>query len=519
MGISIIFSFLFFYRINPIDPSRVDLDASCFFVIGRAILNGKMPYIDFVDNKGPITYLLYAFSSLFGNFPWGIILISSVLVFISLIVLVKICEEIHINSFIALLLYLFFYVCICTAGGFTEDMSLPLTLIAFWLLLKIEKNVQENKSSSILEVLLFVSFWICAMTRINNAISIGVIIVSLGIYFIIKNEWKHLFYYILNFLIGTVIVLTPIFIWLGISGALKEFLFQFLLNNFKYSGAQTAMTKSQLFISVFGFKLAILLLAGLFGSIVYKIKNQSQSKLIYLTVISVNLITALSFVTMTQQYDHYMLVIFIPSFFGFILQFSNLENQTKSKNYFSWNKLISAFLCLCILVTSTGGAGLTKNFVYGVLNRETINSSKLLSGVDLNVKKTFNYTCEYISRISNRSLFDGNSYQDELNEFASFIPQNERDSVFGLNIMPDFYAFTGITPCKRIFVCQDLFTDISDEYREEFISYFEINPPKWLVSSVPVEHVSLCNLGAELIEKYNRMDTGSNLFYLYKLGE
>lgn len=517
--ISIIFSALCFYRINPVDPDRVDLDASCFFVIGRAMLKGKMPYIDFVDNKGPITYLLYALSAIFGKFPWGVLITSSLLVLLSLIVLKKICDHLDINTIFAIFLYLFFYVCICTAGGFTEDMSLPLTLSAFLCFLKIEKNILIKKSCVIYELLMGILFWACALTRINNAVSIGVIVASMGIYLLIKGEYKHFLTYILNFIVGSAFVVLPILIWLNSAGALNEFLCQFLLNNFKYSGAKTAMTKDQLFFSVFGFKLLLLTTIGIYGAIVYKFKNKNQDSLVFVTIIISNVITAFSFISMTQPYDHYMLVIFIPSFLGFLLQFSRSKDSASNskKKKIKINNIITVVLCLCVLTTSTGGAGLTKNLVYSVIERNPIGESTL-DGVEFNIQKTFDDFEQYVSKIHTGTLLEDSPNEKEIKKFVSHIPEEERNSVFAINVMPSFYAFSGIIPCKRIFVCQDLFTDISTEYRDEFISYFEKDPPRWLVTAIPLEKISLCNLGLTLKEKYNHIETDTEIFYLYELG-
>ena len=55
------------------------VDVNCFFTVGRGILHGLTPYRDLYEQKGPLTYLLFALaaavsgsgSSVFGVAPPG----------------------------------------------------------------------------------------------------------------------------------------------------------------------------------------------------------------------------------------------------------------------------------------------------------------------------------------------------------------------------------------------------------------------------------------------------------------
>ena len=45
-------------------PMNDWVDVHCFFTVGRGILDGKMPYLDLFEQKGPLLYLLYALGAL-----------------------------------------------------------------------------------------------------------------------------------------------------------------------------------------------------------------------------------------------------------------------------------------------------------------------------------------------------------------------------------------------------------------------------------------------------------------------
>ncbi len=51
-------------------PMNDWVDTNCFFTVGRGILRGLMPYRDLYDQKGPLTYLLYAAAALVSDSSW-----------------------------------------------------------------------------------------------------------------------------------------------------------------------------------------------------------------------------------------------------------------------------------------------------------------------------------------------------------------------------------------------------------------------------------------------------------------
>ena len=49
---------------SPLYPMNDWVDVNCFFTVGRGIVQGKMPYLDMYEQKGPVLYLLFALASL-----------------------------------------------------------------------------------------------------------------------------------------------------------------------------------------------------------------------------------------------------------------------------------------------------------------------------------------------------------------------------------------------------------------------------------------------------------------------
>jgi len=489
--LTLLFAAVFQYSVSPVVTQATEFDVSCFHVIGRAMASGQMPYLDFLDNKGPVLYAVYMLSSQLFAFPWGIFLISVLLNFCSLLLLDRICHRLRIpHSFWIILLYLFIYTCICSNGGLTEDFSLPLTLAAFLVYLEIDASLKAGGFRLSSGLLLGLLFWLCAFTRINNALSIGLITASVGVLLLLKKEWKKTAIFVATFAAGSVIVVLPVVLWLSRNGALMEFLNQVLFNNFKYAAAADAMSKTDLFFrNRFGMQLFLLVIEGLLGSVIF-LRRFGKSRLpLFITSLVVLLGTAASFLSMTQDFPHYLLVIFIPAFFGFILSYAYWNDPPEQKRTSRIFVIATSVLCCIGMIFSFSGK--------------------------LKVELGLRYAQEISGAVRNGTLFEKTAYEQDIDRLAEEIPVDERDSVYSINVDPKFYAYSGITPCERMFVCQSLFTEISSDYRNEFVSYFTVDPPKWLLTEVPLLDVDICGMGGFFQQNYRFVDETMHSYYLY----
>ena len=64
LGITLFF--MFFFSVNsPIYTFNSHCDYNWYLTMGRGIVAGKVPYRDLFEQKGPITYFVFAFASLF----------------------------------------------------------------------------------------------------------------------------------------------------------------------------------------------------------------------------------------------------------------------------------------------------------------------------------------------------------------------------------------------------------------------------------------------------------------------
>jgi hypothetical protein len=242
----------------------------------------------------------------------------------------------------------------------------------------------------------------------------------------------------------------------------------------------------------FGLSLFVLLIEGILGAVIFLRRCGKDRRSIFVTTLVVLLGTAVSFISMTKPYTHYRLVLLVPAFFGFILQFAYWTDLPKENRKSRIFVAFTTVLCIVGMVLSFGG------------------KIKLEDGL--------HYAKAVSSSILEGRIFDKTETEQEIDRLAAYIPSEERDSVFSVDADPKFYAFTGIIPMKRMFVCQPLFTKISADYHDEFISYFSIDPPKWLITEAPLESIDISGTKETLNTMYRLVDE-ADIFYLYVRSE
>lgn len=50
---------LFCTKSSPLYPTNDWVDTNCFFTVGKSMFEGRVPYLDIYEQKGPLLYFLY----------------------------------------------------------------------------------------------------------------------------------------------------------------------------------------------------------------------------------------------------------------------------------------------------------------------------------------------------------------------------------------------------------------------------------------------------------------------------
>lgn len=215
-------------------------DPSIFKQMGRAILQGKILYIDYFDNKGCLLYFIHALGLWLGG-DFALMMMQAVSLTVTLFIwdkmlaLYRTAKQRVICLCVALLLLLCFY----GAGDQTQEWCLP--FISYPLLVFFRAYKSKTRIRPLQMFLIGLCFGIITFIQINNACAFLGFIAWLWLEYLLKKEYKKLFFSLLYFGVGWLVVAIPcvlyFYIVAGIHG-IHEMVYAMLLSNFEYMGNQ-----------------------------------------------------------------------------------------------------------------------------------------------------------------------------------------------------------------------------------------------------------------------------------------
>lgn len=157
---------------NPLAPPRPWLhkDASVFAYGGQQILSGGVPYIDFWDHKGPLTYYLQALGLAVGNGGLvGIWFLNLLFLFAATFLTYRGLRYWFTTSaaLFGTLVYEGVLAGVMEGGNFTEDLSLPFIALGIWLAAR--SGAGPNRPTVVSGLFYGLCIGACLMLRPNNA--------------------------------------------------------------------------------------------------------------------------------------------------------------------------------------------------------------------------------------------------------------------------------------------------------------------------------------------------------------
>jgi len=318
---------------NPLNFRRMHVDSSIYITIAKGIIQGQLPYKDFVDNKGPLAYLISVPGIFLGGFT-GIWITEILLLLISVLFAYKTALFFG-NQLIALIGTIFSFIIFLvffTVSAGTEEYSLPFLMISFYIFTKY--FLINKKDVDFIELITLGICFSCAiLIRFNMfPLWIGFCLV-IFIESIKQRRFILLIKYLLGFCLGIFIIFIPVFLYLKLNGIFNEF-----INQAVYGGAARGFSGNGLeeFAKNFyivinrGFS-ALPLFYGLFQVIKHFKKNYFTFYLSY-TLSCLLMIFFLSFSSGGSHYNVVLVPFFIPAIVFMINIISLSFSDIKYKN-------------------------------------------------------------------------------------------------------------------------------------------------------------------------------------------
>ncbi len=215
-------------------------DPSVFKQMGRAVLEGKILYIDYFDNKGCLLYFIHALGlALGGNIALLLMqacsLTATIVIWDRMLALYRNPRQRVVGLVIALLMLLCFY----GAGDQSQEWCLP--FISYPLLVYFRAYKSKTDIPPLKMLLIGLCFGIITFIQVNNACAFLGFIAWLWLQYLLKKDFKKLFVSILCFVGGWLLMAIPCVLYFYIvadSHGIYEMVYAMLLSNFEYMGHQ-----------------------------------------------------------------------------------------------------------------------------------------------------------------------------------------------------------------------------------------------------------------------------------------
>ena len=229
---------------SPLYPMNDWVDVQCFFTVGRGILQGKMPYLDLYEQKGPVLYLLFALAALISRESFLGVFLLEVLSLGAFVYLSARIAALWVRE-TSWLLFLLPPVLALTVGispafchgGSVEQLFLP----AMALFLKLgltairEDRPLKRGEAFLCGVLAGLALWVkytfCGLFA-GGAL-------ALAVWYAGTKKAKHIGSAALFGLLGAAAVTAPLLLWFRLRGALTALWQVYFVNNLTAYAAGT----------------------------------------------------------------------------------------------------------------------------------------------------------------------------------------------------------------------------------------------------------------------------------------
>lgn len=320
----------FFFASNRM----ADYDQAIYQYIGHLITEGKMPYVDAFDHKGPLLYLIYALGCLI-NMKWGPWIINCAVMACILMISYCIAHRFVDRVWSVIICFILYsgFSSLDFRGGTPEFFAALFTAISLYYLIDyyIKHNICRKH-------LLFMGvsggciFWLKHSTIITVLLICGFIVIEC----FAKKKARAAVKYIVWYGIGFGLISAVTCAWILINGAGREMIEDYIVANLLYAGNTTLFNRAQAFLYLSTHSSAVIIWLMLFAylllilSSVKKTKKRDKNLILHT---SLALILSLLFFSMPgRNYYHYLSTLF-PLWVlmgAYLLKELTFENSSKS---------------------------------------------------------------------------------------------------------------------------------------------------------------------------------------------
>lgn len=459
---------------SPLFPLYNSSDSSIFMLIGKGITEGKVPYRDLFDHKGPFLFWIEAAGWALGG-RTGIWVIETLGTILSVFMTMKISDQLNSNSLIPVIGTVVVYLSYFGRGNLCENYSVPLVYVCLYLIVKYYQS-DEVKHPAMYSFIYGVCFAVLAFIRINNATIICGFVLCIIVRLLIEREYGNLVRNLLAGLTGIAAIVIPVCLYFYRIGALQDMIFCTFTYNFMYASKRVGLDSAGYVQGIVTYA-PIVFATAFFGSRALGKSHRKSNRVFFVSLffVSALYLAELLYTSMAVHYHTTALPLYSVAI---ALAFPDWLPQKKLQNV---KKDIDKSWALSFIVI-TG--------IYSLLSCYNV--------------------CAPIYR---HYLTDACTarYQD-VQDCIQVIPEEDRDSVIGYEISTSWYIDSGITPCYKYYSMQHWWSAEGFDVNQEFMDYVSSEFPKWIVAGTDIEDDQLKHI---LADHYTLVTEGKWAYYRY----
>lgn len=321
-------------------------DNNAFFTVGKAMMNGIVPYKDIFEQKGPYVYFLHGLAYLVSHRSFLLIFVVEILVLVASMVLTYyLARKLHmteLGSFIVAMIspVLFLYHPYYDYGDTVEFFVIPLLLSLIYLVLLIDQQGFEVNRWWFFTQGLFVGIIFLSKYTLLGAWMAFYLIV--GMRLLVKRNWSKLGQVVLFSGAGFLVAVVPWLIYFIVTKSLGSFIDVYIVfNTHAYVASSVSafskLIQSAILLSQFYLGDVFFFVVGLLGTLIVifsrDVFKTNFARGLYLVVFLLSDLLAVYGYQTNTVYQYYQLAYFPFFVLPFIYFLNLILRQVKSLHY------------------------------------------------------------------------------------------------------------------------------------------------------------------------------------------
>lgn len=485
--VSVLFLLLAYESTSPLFPYVHGLDSSFFMMTGRMVADGKVPYLDFFDMKGPILFFIEGLGQRLIDGKRGIFLIQNLFFLVTTGLSYGIARQFvkEAPALLVVLLNLFVLSTTSSGGNFTEEFSLPPVLLCELLAViyakRCDRSLRESGEAEhppFYAAVYGFCFMYLALIRITNAAFICGIVGAVLTVLIATKKWKNLLHNMAGFLVGAALCFAPVALYFLAKGAFGEMIYGTFVFPFLYSNDGVTNRIASTWMTILYYIGPAL--SGFLAALIYARKKEAYTG--YMMAFSIFLLIVT--LNMGRTSAHYFTLV-MPSYVVGLAMAGQLLSEKELRTA-PWPLFLTA-----AFVAVLGSTFM--NYHGGITGKISSNLNVVISPEG------------------------GREWTEAVRSQGDLIPEEERELVWGYGIHPAWYYINDIQPCNRFCAYQGTFVSMAPETVDEIYTMLDTVFPRWIVVyNVEEAKSELEYLGAVLETRYELVSDLEE-FDLYRL--